>query len=81
MNVKEFVKTILKDVAEAVDESNTDTRSFVIPEMKTEGIDFDLSIVLRKEGMEISTAEIESQKSVSGEIVNRIRFKVATWEK
>ena len=82
MEVKEFVKTILKDVTEAVAESNNETCKFYLPDSTKEGIDFDLAVVLKKGtkgkiGAEIFTViGAKAQRSTSEEIVNRIKFRV-----
>jgi len=87
MEVKEFVKTILKDVTEAVDESENAKRQFHIPESTKDSIDFDLAVVLKKSGEGKIGAEIftiigaKAQGHVSEEVVNRIRFRVRTWKK
>ena len=87
MEVKEFVKTVLKDVTEAVAESNNDKHGFQLPDSNAEGIDFDLAIVLKKGtegkiGAEIFTViGAKAQGSMSEEIVNRIKFRVINWTK
>jgi len=48
MEVKEFVKTILKEVTEAVTESNNDKYSFYVKDATGEGIHFDLAIIMKK---------------------------------
>ena len=48
MKVKEFVKTILKDVTEAVAESNNNEHGFYLNDSVKDGIDFDLAVVLKK---------------------------------
>jgi len=50
MEVKEFVKNILKEVTEAVDESNDERAGFHLMNSSAEGIDFDLAVVSKKEG-------------------------------
>ncbi|MCX6748518.1 MAG: hypothetical protein NT076_02845 [Candidatus Pacearchaeota archaeon] len=50
MEVKEFVKTILKDVTEAASKSNNEKQSFYLPEEASDGIDFDLAVVSKQEG-------------------------------
>ena len=50
MEVKEFVKTILKKVTEAVAESNNEKHSFYLPEEAKDGIDFYLAVLSKKEG-------------------------------
>lgn len=86
MEVKEFVKTILKDVTEAVEESNNDKHSFILPDSTKDGIDFDLAIVLKtsaegKIGAEIFSIGAKALGNISEEIVNRIKFKVVAWKK
>ena len=86
MEVKEFVKTILKEVTEAVAESNNEKQSFYLPEEKEDGIDFDLAVVSKKEGkgkvgVEILGVGGKTEGSISNEIVNRIKFRVRTYRK
>ena len=86
MKVKEFVKTILKDVTEAVAESNNKKYSFYLPNSDKDGIDFDLAVTLKegkkgKIGAEILTIiGAKAQKSISEEVVNRIKFKVLAYK-
>jgi len=49
MEVKEFVKTILKEVTEAVDESKSEKANFYFMQSSSEGIDFDLAVVSKKQ--------------------------------
>jgi len=87
MEVKEFVKTILKDVTEAVAESNNKEYGFHLPDSTKDGIDFDLAIVLRKSaegkvGAEIFTVvSAKAKGNISEEIVNRIKFRVVAYKK
>ncbi len=86
MEVKEFVKTILKDVTEAVTESNNEKQSFYLPEDRADGIDFDLAVVSKKEGKGKVGAEVlgiggKTEGSISNEVVNRIKFRVRTYRK
>jgi len=81
MEVKEFVKTILKEVTEAVAESNDDKASFYFMDASTEGIDFDLAVVSKKEGSGKIGAEVlgiggKTEGSISNEVANRIKFRV-----
>jgi len=85
MEVKEFVKTILKDVTEAVDESKTEKRRFYLPNEKEDGIDFDLAVTLKqseegKAGFKVLVAEGGLKGEMSEEIVNRIKFRVTTFK-
>jgi len=86
MEVKEFVKSILKDVTEAVEESNNEKRTFHLPDEKEDGIDFDLAVTLKKVDEQKIKAEIvvvggNLQRQTSEEMVNRIKFRVRTWQK
>lgn len=86
MQVKKFIKTILKDVTEAVKESNNNKQSFYLPSEVGDGIDFDLAVVSKKEGKGRVGAEVlgiggKTEGSISNEIVNRIKFRVRTWTK
>lgn len=80
MNVKKFVKAILKDVTEAVSESNNDKHRFYLNDKSDRGIDFDLAIVLRKGTAQIFATESEKVEG-SSEVVNRIKFKVIAYKK
>jgi hypothetical protein len=86
MKVKEFVKTILKDVTGAVSESNNEKYKFYLPNSNKDGIDFDLAVVLKKGaegkiGAEIFTViGAKAQSSISEEVVNRIKFKVVPYK-
>jgi hypothetical protein len=86
MEVKEFVKTILKEVTEAVKESNNDKCNFYLPHSEKDGIDFDLAVVSKKEGKGKIGAEVlgiggKTEGSISNESVNRIKFKVSAYIK
>lgn len=86
MEVKEFVKTILKDVTEAVAESNNEKQKFYLPEEVSDGIDFDLAVVSKKEGKGKVGAEVlgiggKTEGSISNEVVNRIKFRVRTYRR
>lgn len=81
MEVKEFVKTILKEVTEAVAESNNEEAGFHFMQSGAEGIDFDLAVVSKKEGKGKIGAEVlgiggKTEGSISNEVVNRIKFRV-----
>jgi hypothetical protein len=84
MEVKEFVKTILKDVTEAVEESTKEsqTHEFTSYYGDDKKIDFDLAVILEKEGEGKVGAEIfkivsgKLQGKLSEQIVNRIKFSV-----
>lgn len=84
MEVKAFVKTILKDVTEAVEESTKEskTHNFRIFYGENKKIEFDLAIVLEQseEGkMEAGVFKIVSGKlqgKLSEQVVNRIKFSV-----
>ena len=87
MEIKEFVKTILKDVTEAVAESNNKKQGFYFDSNSKDGIEFDLAIVLKKGAEGKMEAEIfaiagaKVQGNISEEVVNRIKFKVVTYNK
>lgn len=81
MEVKEFVKTILKEVTEAIIESKSDKANFYLDGDIREGIDFDLAVVSKKEGSGKIGAEVlgiggKTEGSISNEVVNRIKFRV-----
>jgi len=81
MEVKEFVKTILKEVTEAIVESKSDKANFYLMQSSSEGIDFDLAVVSKKEGSGKIGAEVlgiggKTEGKISNEVVNRIRFRV-----
>ncbi len=87
MEVKEFVKTILKDVNEAVDESDNEKFRSYLKQSLSEGyIEFDLAVVSKKEASGKVGAEVlgiggKTEGSISNEAVNRIKFKVYTYKK
>ena len=86
MEVKEFVKSILKDVTEAVKESNNEKHHFYLPEEKEDGIDFDLAVVSKKEGKGNIGVEVlgiggKSEGSISNEVINRIKFRICPYKK
>ena len=86
MEVKEFVKTILKDVTEAVAESDNDQHRCYLRDLSSEFIEFDLAVVSKKEGTGKFGVEVfgiggKTEGSISNEIVNRIKFKVHTYKK
>lgn len=82
MEVKDFVKSILKDITEAVEESNDKNYSFDIDYGPETAIHFDLAVTLKKKGQGKVGAEIfsvvgaKAVGSLSQESVNRIKFKV-----
>jgi len=86
MEVKDFVKMVLKDVTEAVSESNNDKHKFFMKDSSGECIKFDLAVVMGKRadgkiGAEIFSVGAKAQGSLSEETVNRIKFNVYTFEK
>lgn len=87
MEVKEFVKSILKDVNEGVAESDNDQFRCYLKDSLNEGyIEFDLAVVSRKEASGKIGAEIigiggKTEGSISNEAVNRIKFKVYTYKR
>lgn len=87
MEIKEFVKTVLKEVNEGVAEANTDQFKCYLKDSRTEGyIDFDLAVISKKEGSGKIGAEVlgiggKTEGSISSEAVNRIKFKVYTYKK
>ncbi len=84
MEVKEFVKTILKEVTEAVEESTNEskTHSFSTYEGEDKKISFDLAVVLEQSGEGKVGAGIfkvisgKLQGKLSEQVVNRIKFSV-----
>ncbi len=84
MEVKEFVKTILKDITEAVEESSSEsgTHDFTLFYGDDKKISFDLAVVLEKGGEGKIGADIfkivsgKLQGHLSEQIVNRIKFSV-----
>ena len=86
MEVKEFVKTVLKDVTEAVEESNNNKQSFYLPDEMQDGIDFDLAVISKGEGkgkigVEVFGVGGKTEESISNEVVNRIKFRVRACRK
>ena len=84
MEVKEFVKTILKDVTEAVEESSKEssTHDFTLYFGDNKKIEFDLAVILEKGGEGKIGAEIfkvvsgKLQGRLSEQVVNRIKFSI-----
>lgn len=87
MEIKEFVKTVLKEVNEGVAESDNNQFKCYLKDSLTEGyIEFDLAVVSKKEASGKIGAEIlgiggKTEGSLSNEAVNRIKFKVYTYKK
>lgn len=86
MEVKEFVKTILKEVTEAVAESKNEKAGFHFMNNTAEGIDFDLAVVSKQEGTGKLGVEVfgiggKTEGSISNEVVNRIKFRVHAYLK
>ena len=86
MEVKEFVKTILKEVNEAVAESDNPQFRCYLDSSSTGYIEFDLAVISKKEtsgkiGAEILGVGGKTEGSVSDEVVNHIKFKVHTYKK
>lgn len=87
MEVKEFVKTILKEVNEGVAESDNDQFRCYLKDSRESGyIEFDLVVVSKKEGKGKIGAEVigiggKTEGSISNEAINRIKFKVYTYKK
>jgi len=86
MEVKEFVKNVLKDVTEAVAESDNPQHGCYLPDSTNDYIEFDLAVVSKKEGKGKLGAEVlgiggKTEGSVSNEVVNRIKFKVRAYKK
>jgi|SRR6056297_3076881 len=84
MEVKEFVKTILKEVTEAVEESSKEspTHEFTMFSGDDRKVSFDLAVVLDKSGEGKVGAEIfkivsgKLQGKLSEQTINRIKFSV-----
>ncbi len=82
VKVKKFIKSILEEVSEGVDESNNERVSFNFMQSSSEGIDFDLAVVLKKEGKAKAGLEIPVvggigiKGNLSQEVINRIKFRV-----
>jgi len=87
MEVKEFIKNILKDINEGVAEANSDQFKCYLKDSTSEGyIDFDLAVVSKKEESGKIKAEIlgiggKTEGTISNENINRIKFKVYTYKK
>ena len=89
MEIKEFIKSVLKDISEAIEESTNDKHTFSITFSLEEkkGIDFDLAVVLKKDATGKIGAEIftiigaKAEGSISEENVNRIKFTVMPYKK
>jgi hypothetical protein len=87
MEVKDFVKTILKEVNEAVSESDNEQFRCYLRSSASDGyIDFDLAVVSKQEvsgkiGAEVLGIGGKTEGNTSNEAINRIRFKVFTYKK
>lgn len=86
MELKEFIKNVLNDVTNAVTESNNKDYDFNINTNSSNGIDFDLAVLLKRSadgkiGAEISVFDIldagaKINGSISKEDINRIKFRI-----
>lgn len=84
MEVKEFVKTILKDVTEAIQESTKEsqTHEFTMFAGDNKKIEFDLAVTLEQsneKGIKAEIFKIVSGKlegRLSEQVVNRIKFSI-----
>ncbi len=84
MEVKAFVKTILKDVTEAVEEATAEskTHKFTMFNGDDKKIGFDLAVVLEAETsgeakagiLKIMSGKMEGK--ISEQVVNRIKFSI-----
>lgn len=87
MKVKEFIKTILKEVNEGVSESDNEQFKCYLKSSLSEGyIEFDLAIITKEDSSGKIGAEIlgiggKTEGSFSNEEVNRIKFKVYTYKR
>lgn len=84
MEVKEFVKTILKEVNKAVSESDNEQFKCYLKDSRGNGyIKFDLEIVTKKDtsgkiGAKVLGIGGKTEEKFSNEELNRIKFKVYT---
>ena len=87
MEVKEFVKTILKEVNEGVSESDNEQFRCYLKDSHDSGyVEFDLAVVTKKDtsgkiGAEVLGIGGKTEGSFSNEEVNRIKFKVYTYKR
>jgi len=86
MEVKDFVKTILKDITEGVEEAINDKYSFRLSSDIEKGIEFDLAVLSKEEGkgkvgIEVFGIGGKTEGTISNEVVNRIKFKVSPYKK
>jgi len=87
MEVKEFVKTILREVNEGVAEADNEQFKCYLKDSTSEGyIDFDLAVVSKQEtsgkfGAEVLGIGGKTEGNISKENVNRIKFKVYTYKR
>ena len=86
MEVKEFVKTILKEVNEAVAESNNEKFSCRLGSTSNDYIEFDLIVASKIESSGKIGAEVlgiggNAKGSTFNEAVNRIKLKVFAYKK
>ena len=87
MEVKEFIKNVLVDVTGAVTEAGNEKYTFGINRAESEGIDFDLAVILKKNAQGKIKAEMftvvgaDVEGGMSEEAVNRIKFRVIPYKK
>ena len=86
MEVKDFVKNILKDITEAIQESKNTNYSFELVDSRDGGISFDLGVVLKEQADGKVSTEIfsimgaKAEGHLSKENVNRVQFKVMAFK-
>lgn len=82
MELKEFVKKSIREVVESIVESTDEIEDFTFEIVPSEGIEFDLAVLLKSEGEGKIGAEIFSvvgaklEGSLSKENISRMKFKV-----
>ena len=93
MELKEFIKGVLKDITEAVEESNNNKYHFAVYGTKQEGIIFDVEVIVTeqkeegsKSGMAISVVNAiigktkSSQDVMANQNVQRLNFTIQAFK-
>ncbi len=88
MEIKNFIKEILINITEAIEETNKENNkyNFWINENINDYIDFDLAIISKKDaegkiGAEIFDIGVKIKGKKSEEIINRIKFRILPYKK
>jgi hypothetical protein len=86
MEVKEFIKTVLKEVNQGVADCDDEQFRCYLKDSTTDGyIEFDLAVVSKrgasgKIGAEVLGIGGKTEGNISSEAINRVKFKVYTYK-